>query len=140
MIWMYKERAAQATGQASRATYCSFTTLKMEVASVLEKSLTIIEHRIISQKTVVFIIGAIKAQNLLYLLRTEFKRVFLLPSLMSSCTFLAMTGTGGYRRRVSSRHLSRNFISSVSAKVTGRSESPNIWFSSWTHISCKIQT
>ena len=139
LIGTYRERAAQAIGQMSHATCCSCTTLNMEIASSFEKSVTINGHRIISQKTVVFNIGAIKAQNLLNLLQTEFMRVFVLPSLTSSCSFLAMAGTGGYRRRVSSRHLSRNFISSVSANVAGRSESPNIWFSSWTHISCKIQ-
>lgn len=139
MIGTYREGQFRQLGQASHTTYGSCTTLKIEVASSFEKSVTINEHRIISQETVVFIIGATKTQNLLNLLRTEFMRVFVLPSLTSSCSFLAMTGTGGYRRRVSSRHLSRNFICSVSANVAGRSESPNIWFSSWTHISCKIQ-
>jgi hypothetical protein len=137
MIGKYRERVAQATGQASLEAYCSCTTLKMEVTISFEKSVTINQHRIIPQKTVVFIIGAIKAENLLLM---KFMRVFILPSLTSSCSFLAMIGTGGYKRSVSNRHLSRNFICSVSANVAGRSESPNIWFSSWTHISCEIQT
>jgi len=61
----YRERAAQATGQASHAAYCSCTTLKVEVKSSFKKSVIINQHRIISQKTVVFITGAIEAQNLL---------------------------------------------------------------------------
>jgi hypothetical protein len=65
MIGTYRERAAQATGQASHAAYCSCTTLKVEVKSSLKQSVIINQHRIIFQKTVVFIIGAIKAQNLL---------------------------------------------------------------------------
>jgi hypothetical protein len=65
MTGTYRERAAQATGQASLEAYCSCTTLKMEVTISFEKSVTINQHRIIPQKTVVFIISAIKAQNLL---------------------------------------------------------------------------
>ena len=40
-------------------------TLKLEAKISFEKSVTINQHRILSQKTVVFIIGAIKEQNLL---------------------------------------------------------------------------
>jgi hypothetical protein len=65
MIGAYRERAVQTTGQASHAAYCSCTTLKMGAKSTFEKSVTINQHRIISQKTVVFIIGDIKAQNIL---------------------------------------------------------------------------
>jgi len=65
MIRTNRERAAQATGQASLAAYCSCTTLKVEVTISFEKSVTINQHRIISQKTVVFIICAIKAHDLL---------------------------------------------------------------------------
>jgi hypothetical protein len=65
VIETYRERAAQATGQASHEAYCSGTTLKMEVTISFEKSVTINQHRIITQKPVVFIIGAIKEQNLL---------------------------------------------------------------------------
>jgi len=65
MIAAYRERAAQATGQASHETYSSGTTMKLEAKISFEKSVTINQHRIISQKTVVFIIGVIKEQNLL---------------------------------------------------------------------------
>jgi len=65
MIATYRERAAQATGQASHEAYCSGATLKLEAKISFEKSVTINQHRILSQKTVVFIIGAIKEQNLL---------------------------------------------------------------------------
>lgn len=54
---------------------------------------------------------------------------------MSCFKWRAMSGTGGYNLRVSMRHLSRYFISSVSWKVAGRSESPKIWSSSWITFS-----